>query len=118
MTTSIGNEILNIINIALKEVIFLPDSITQIPADVRTFLEGLLEDAGLTLTDELRENMILDLFSRLEKKMIADAIERMQPNDVDEFTKLLEANTPREQLEKYLVEHLPNAQQVFIQNLS
>lgn len=90
----------------------------SIPTDIRVFLESLLEDAGMTLTDELKEPMIMDLYNRLEKKMIADALEQMKPEEADEFVKLVQSNAPQDQINGYINSHIPNAKEVFVESLT
>lgn len=89
----------------------------QIPADIRTYLENLLEDANINLTPELKENMLYDLYLRLEKKLIADAIENMEPADVEEFTQLIQSQNNKEVIDQFIKSHLSNAQEIFVQSL-
>lgn len=89
----------------------------QIPADIRAYLENLLEDANINLTPELKENMLFDLYLRLEKKLIADAIENMEPADVEEFTQLIQSQNNKEIIDQFIKSHLPNAQEIFVQSL-
>lgn len=90
---------------------------SQIPADMRAYLENLLEDANINLTPELKENMLYDLYLRLEKKLIADAIENMEPADVEEFTKLIQSQNNKEVIDQFIKSHLPNAQEIFTESL-
>lgn len=94
-----------------------PAEINQIPPDIRIFLESLLEDAGMQLTDELKEAMVADLYNKLEKKMIADALENMKSEDVDEFVKLIQSSKDQTQIQQYINSHLPNAKDIFVQSL-
>src|SRR5438876_897948 len=105
----------------LKEVVSLPNNqnsqISQIPPDTLTYLENLLEDAGMQLTPELKSVMVLDLYGRLEKKLIADAIENMSSENVEEFIKLVQSNPAQEIIQSYIAQHISNAQEVFMQSL-
>ena len=94
------------------------DQQIQIPADVRGFLENLLEDSGLQLTPELKEAMVGDLYQRLEKKLISDAVEKMQPDEVEAFINMIQSDSSKEELEKYISDHVPNAKEVFVQSLT
>ncbi len=89
----------------------------EIPQDIRAFLENILEDAGMTLTPELKEPMLFDLYTRLEKKLIADAMENMKPEDVEAFTQVIQTSTNKEEIEQFINAHLPNAKEVFVQSL-
>lgn len=75
---------------------------SEIPQDIRTFLEGLLDDAGMTPTPEIKEEMIKDLYVRLEHMLIAAAAERLQPEDLEAFQKLLESKASQTQLQQFL----------------
>ena len=90
---------------------------SQIPQDIRTFLENLLEDSGLVLTAEMKESMIEELYPRLEQKLIADAIEHMKPEDADEFAVLIQSNKSQEELQQFILTRLPNAQDIFASSL-
>lgn len=96
-------------------MIVLPNA--QISSDIRTYLDNLLEDAGMVLTDELKESMIQDLNVRLEKKLIADALDNMNPEKVEEFIKLLQAQANSQQVDSFIKEHVPNAQELFTKSL-
>lgn len=100
-------------------MIYLPnDQINQISPDIKLFLENLLEDAGMQLTDELKESMIVDLNNRLEKKLIADAIDNMQPQDVEAFIALLQqSNGDKVQVESFINSKVPNSKEVFMKSL-
>lgn len=101
----------------LKGVSYLDNQTLQIPVDIRTYLENLIEDAGMQLTPQLQQAMIADLYARLEKKLIADAVENMKPEDVEAFTQLVQSGTTAEEIQKYINEHVPNAKEVFVQSL-
>ena len=87
--------------------------ILQIPPDVRSFLEGLLTDAGMTsLDDEMREEMLKELYGRLDNHLSATIIDNLPPENLDEFIKLNEDGKTKEEIESYLKEKMPNAQEV------
>ncbi|NMC35879.1 hypothetical protein GYA49_02425 [Candidatus Beckwithbacteria bacterium] len=90
--------------------------VEQIPSDIEAFLNQLLEDAGMVLTDDLKAAMIGDLYARLEKKIIADAIENMQPEQVDQFIELVQSGKGKQEMEQFITEKIPNAKEVFAQS--
>lgn len=90
----------------------------QIPPEMRTFLEGLLDDAGMNVPPDLKEEMINDLYARLEHKLVAAAAEKLKPEDLEEFQKLLEEKKSQEELQKFLTGRLQNAQEIFAQAIS
>jgi Protein of unknown function (DUF5663) len=86
----------------------------EIPQEIRTFLESLLKDAGMTSLDkEMHESMLKELFLRLDNFMLTTIVEGLPAEKLEEFTKMSEGNTDRVALEAYLKEHIPNATEVF-----
>lgn len=86
----------------------------QIPNDVRSFLESLLQDAGMTtLDDTMREEMIKELFVRLDSYITSVIVDNMPAEHLDEFIKLNEDKKPREEIEAFLKDKMPNAQDMF-----
>lgn len=90
------------------------DSQTQIPQDIRAFLESLLQDANiLNLDDAAKEEMIKQLFVRLDNFMLTTIVESLPSDKLDEFTKMSESGKSKEELEAYLKANIPNAEEVF-----
>lgn len=90
------------------------DSQTQIPQDIRAFLESLLQDAQMTtLDDQAKEEMIKQLFIRLDNFMLTTIVEALPAQNLEEFTKMSETGKTREELEAYLKANIPNAEEVF-----
>ncbi|HLL60841.1 MAG TPA: DUF5663 domain-containing protein [Candidatus Nitrosocosmicus sp.] len=91
----------------------------KIPQDIRTFLEGILQDAGMvTLDDATREEMIKELFVRLDKHLTNTIVEAMPDEHIEEFLSMQEQNKPREELEQFIIDKIPNNQQVFLNAFS
>jgi len=85
-----------------------------IPQEIRSFLEGLINDAGImTLDDSEREELITELFARLDSFITATIIDSLPQDKVDEFIKMSESARPQAELQAYLNEHVPNSQEVF-----
>lgn len=85
-----------------------------IPAEVRTFLEGLVNDAGMTTLDEgMREEMVKELYARLDNYMTSAIVDNLPAEYLDAFIKMNEEKKPREEVEEFLKEHMPNATEVF-----
>lgn len=85
----------------------------QIPPDMRTYITNLLNDAGISnLDEELREAMIKEVYERLDQYITSVIVEHMQPEHVDEFIRMNEEKKPQEEVQKFLLEKIPNAQEV------
>ncbi len=85
----------------------------EISSDVREFLLGILQDANMHMTDEqMQEEMIKELFVRLDNYIGSVIIDNLQPNDVESFIRMNEENKPREEINKFLKEKMPNAEEV------
>lgn len=85
------------------------DKQLQIPAEVRTFLEGLLSDAGMTSLDEgMKEEMIKELYVRLDNFITASLIDKLPPEHLEAFIKMNEEKKPQAEIEQFLKQNLPN----------
>lgn len=85
----------------------------EIPSEVRTFLEGLVQDSGmLNLEAETREEMIKELYARLDNFITSTIIDNMPPEYVEEFIKMTEQNKSKAEIEGYLKSKVPNAEEI------
>ncbi len=90
------------------------DQQPQIPQEVRGFLESLLQDAGMkTLDDTMREEMIKELYARLDNHLTSVIVDNMPAEHLDAFLKLNEEKKPREEIEQFLQDKMPNSKDVF-----
>lgn len=88
----------------------------EIPADIRKFLEGILQDANMTSLDEtMREEMVKELYARLDSYLTSTIVRNLPPENLEEFTKMNEQKRPQPEIEQYLKDHLPNSQEVLSQ---
>lgn len=86
----------------------------EIPAEIRSFLEGLLADANMTtLDDDMKEEMVKELFARLDNYITSTIIDNLPSENLEEFIKLNEEKKSMEEIESYLKDKMPNAQEVF-----
>lgn len=85
----------------------------QIPQEIRSFLEGLLIDANMTLTDSMREEMIRELYVRLDNFITGIIIDTLPSDHLDTFLKMNEEKKPQSEIEAFLKEKMPNYQEVF-----
>ena len=85
-----------------------------IPQEVRTYLEAMLQDAGMTMEDDdMKEEMIKELYLRLDAyitSVVATALPKMH---LDEFIKMNEEKKSREEIEKFLIDNMPHSKEVF-----
>ncbi|NTU47222.1 hypothetical protein HGA88_06355 [Candidatus Roizmanbacteria bacterium] len=87
----------------------------EVPQEIKGFLESLIADSGLTIIDDqVKEQMIQDLFVRLDDYIASEIADKLEGEDFDTFVKMNEDGKSREEIEKFLQEKLPNAQEVFI----
>lgn len=88
----------------------------EIPADIRKFLEGILQDANMTSLDEtMREEMVKELYARLDSYLTSTIVRNLPPENLEEFTRMNEQKRPQPEIEQYLKDHLPNSQEVLSQ---
>jgi len=90
----------------------------QIPAEIHTFLEGILQDAGMTTLDnEMREEMIKELFVRLDNFMTTAIMDNLPPDKLEEFTKMAEEKKTMAEMQEYLKTNIAGAEEVFTKAL-
>lgn len=88
--------------------------LAEIPPEVIKFLDNLLAEANIEPIDEqMREQLLLELYSRLDNFITTTIMENMPPEKLDEFIKLNEEKAPREELDKYMRENIPESEAVF-----
>lgn len=86
----------------------------EIPQEVKNFLEGLLKDAGMTtLDDNMRKQMIKELYARLDNYIASVIIDKLPPEYLDEFIRMNEEKKSQAEIEQFLKDKMPNAQEVF-----
>ncbi len=86
----------------------------EIPAEVRTFIDGLLTDAGVAaMDDQMKEEMVKELFVRLDNYIATVIVEYLPSEHFDEFIKMNEEKKSKEEVEKFLQEKVPSVQEVF-----
>lgn len=84
-----------------------------VPAEIRGFLEGLLNDAKMSsLDDSMREEMINELYVRLEQFLTGKIIDNLPPEKVEEFIKMNEDNKPQAEIQGYLQTNISNSEDV------
>lgn len=90
------------------------DQNLDIPADVRGFLENLIQDAGLTPLDEIaREQMVEELYVRLDNFLTSEIIKNLPPEQLEEFVQLNERGATQDEINQFMTEKIPNAQDLF-----
>lgn len=88
---------------------------SNIPAEIKSFLEALLADAGITtIDDETRDEMVKELYVRLDHYLTNTIIENMPRENIEEFIKMNETKKSMEEMQKFLMDKMPNAQGVFV----
>jgi len=84
-----------------------------IPPEIKSYLEGILSDAKMTFADaSMREEMTNELFTRLDSYLTSVIVDKMPPENMDEFMKMNEDKKPKEEIENYMREKIPNTQEV------
>lgn len=85
-----------------------------IPEEIKTYLEGLLVDAGITSLDEKgKEQMVKELYLRLDNYLMTVIVEAIPEDKIDAFLELQKQDKTKQELEQYIVDNIPDSQQVF-----
>lgn len=67
--------------------------------------------------EEMKEQILIELYSRLDNFITAAIIKNMPPEHTEEFIKLNEENRPKEEIDKFMTEKIPNSGEIFAQAL-
>src|SRR5258708_28010120 len=86
----------------------------QIPQEIRAYLEGILDEAGMSGFDEnIHQSMINDLYIRLDKFLIGLIAQYMPDEKLEEFAKLTENNPSQTSVTEYIQNNVPNSKEIF-----
>jgi hypothetical protein len=87
---------------------------SQIPQEVMSFLEGILEDSGIQSVDEeSRNRMLAEIYARLDNFMAGVIIDNMPDEHVEEFIKMNEEKKSKDEINKFLQDKIPDANKIF-----
>lgn len=91
-----------------------PDNGTLITAEIRTFLESLLADAGMNeMEDDMKEEMVKELYARLDSYISAAIVEKLPVEKLEEFILMNEEKKPQAEIDAYLKANIENVDQFF-----
>lgn len=85
----------------------------EIPEEIRNFLEGILLDANMNLDNETREEMVKELYARLDSYLTTVIVDNMPAQSLEAFMKMNEEKKSKEEIDNFIKENMPNAQEVF-----
>lgn len=85
----------------------------EIPQEIRSFLESLIQDAKMILDEGMKEEMIKELYARLDSFITTSIIDNLPPENLEEFIKINEEKKSQSEIEQFLKDKMPNAQDVF-----
>ncbi|HSA83695.1 MAG TPA: DUF5663 domain-containing protein [Patescibacteria group bacterium] len=92
------------------------DQSVPIPNELRQFLEGIINYAHPTGIDaQVKEEIMQELFYQLDNYLANVITENLTDEDLDTFVKMNEEKKPRAEIENFVKEKIPNAQEVFTQ---
>lgn len=92
---------------------------TQIPAEIRSYLEIIMVENGAKFADDmLAENMMKELSVRLNEFIATMVAERLSDKEANEFIALLEEGKSQQEVEAYIQQHIPNAQEFMMEALA
>src|SRR5437870_3645060 len=83
------------------------------PPEIHTFLDNILTDANMPNLDQVtREEMIKELFARLDQFIASTIVSKLTGEDVETFIKMNEEKKPQDEIQLFLMQKIPDAQQV------
>lgn len=78
-------------------------------------MSGIISEAGITVDEKTHNQIVKELFVQLDNYMLSTIVEELPDDKLEEFTVMNEQNKPKEELEKYLQDNIPNSKEVFVQ---
>ena len=85
----------------------------QMTQEVKVYLEGLLEDAGITPVDELmKEELLKEIYVRLDNYLATVILDNMPTEHLDTFIKMNEEKKSKEEMETFFKEKVPNYKEI------
>jgi hypothetical protein len=86
----------------------------QIPPEVTTILGKVLEDAGLqSQVGKLCYEQLRELHDRLDVVMFDEILTYLPAKHLEAFVKMNDEKRSRGEIDKFLEENMPNAEEVF-----
>ena len=87
-----------------------------IPVEIRTYLEGIIEEADILIFDEQdKEEILLDMYGQLNQFLIQKILEVLPEEKIDAFIALDEEQKGAQDIESFLSTAIPNAKDVLAQ---
>ncbi len=85
----------------------------SIPKEIKEYLDTILVDANLYNAEEsVHQGMLKEMYERLDKYIAIKVVENLPADKLDEFIRLNDERRPREEVEKFLKDNMPNTQEV------
>jgi len=92
---------------------FMDQSI-QIPADIKQFLESIIDESKIEVLDEhMRQGMVQELYAQLDNYLASIITDQLKGEDLDVFVRMNQERKSKEEIEAYIKEKVPNAQEIF-----
>lgn len=87
-----------------------------IPVEIRTYLEGIIEEADILIFDEQdREEILGDMYEQLNQFLIQKILELLPEEKIDAFIALDEENKGPDDIQKFLEATIPEEKEVLAQ---
>jgi hypothetical protein len=88
----------------------------SIPQEVREYLEEIIAQAQIPVfDDETKKQVVTDLFGRLDKYLALKIAENLSEDNVNIFVQMNQDKKPQEEIDAFIQQHIPNAQDMFEQ---
>ena len=88
---------------------------SDIPPEVRTYLESLLAESGAEFTAPAdKETKLREVYQELDRRLIDTVIDYLPADKLAGFMQFMQQNPTRPQIDQYLQLNLPDAADVFI----
>ncbi|MDR3558792.1 MAG: hypothetical protein P4L62_03125 [Candidatus Pacebacteria bacterium] len=81
----------------------------QAPSDQTDLQKTLIDELGLaSLPQEKQEELLVKMTEVVLKRIFVETMEKLSETDQETYAKMIDENTPPEELEKFLMEKIAN----------
>jgi len=101
----------------MQDIKVLPtqsDTPSQVPAEMKAFLQGILDEADILILDDVeKEAVIQNMYFQLDAFLLEQVIAALPDEKIEEFSTLSEEEGSVEKVQAFIESALPNAKEIF-----
>ncbi len=108
------NQSMSVAQDPVNQLVESPDQGIEIPEEIKKFLEGIMVEAKINTDDEeMNKETLEDLFMRMVEFINLKIVDAVPEDKLEGLNELLLKNADQEEIDNYVEEALPDAQNVY-----